>query len=215
MIGPGWAFAFGRVAICDSSGVDRWPSDPAARVAGSKLQLTVSSSECVQPHVRMHRSNSNEHRGARVADFLQWVASGRSVCSFDGMALLPPVSLQELRVAMEASWSPDTAYLGVCEPGNPALGQCYPTARVVQWFFPNLEIARGTVNTGLSLEAHFWNVDPTLWPAAYVDLSWQQFPPKATVEHFEILQREALVDSPGTVARCERLLRCVLRHLAN
>lgn len=116
---------------------------------------------------------------------------------------------------MVASWSPDTAYLGVCEPGNPALGQCYPTARVVQWFFPNLEIARGTVNTGLSLEAHFWNIDPTLKPAACVDLSWQQFPATATVERYEILQRDALVDSLATVARCERLLRRVLRHLAH
>jgi hypothetical protein len=39
------------------------------------------------------------------------------------------VDLIALREALEASWSARTSYGGVWEEGNPALGQCYPTAR--------------------------------------------------------------------------------------
>lgn len=38
-----------------------------------------------------------------------------------------------LREALEASWDEKTSYLGVKEKGNPALGQCYPTFRVVRY----------------------------------------------------------------------------------
>lgn len=126
---------------------------------------------------------------------------------------LPFVSLRQLRSALEASWEPDTAYLGVHKPGNPALGQCYPTSRVVQWFFPSFEIASGQVSTGLSLEAHFWNIDTAAEPARHVDLTWEQFPAGAEVTSFTILNRDTLNDSPPTVARCERLLRRVLNQL--
>jgi hypothetical protein len=121
--------------------------------------------------------------------------------------------LPRLRSALEASWRPDTAYLGVHQPGNPALGQCYPTSRVVQWFFPALEIVSGQVRTGSSVEAHFWNVDPAQDPQGHVDLTWQQFAPGAEVASFAILDRDALNDSPPTVARCQLLLRRVLARL--
>src|SRR5579872_6391973 len=39
------------------------------------------------------------------------------------------VSMPDLREALEASWDTATAYGGVSEAGNPALGQCYPTSR--------------------------------------------------------------------------------------
>ena len=126
---------------------------------------------------------------------------------------LPTVSLPRLRSALEASWQPDTAYLGVHQPGNPALGQCYPTSRVVQWFFPALEIVSGQVRTGSSVEAHFWNVHPAQHPQGHVDLTWQQFAAGAEVASFAILDRDALNDSPPTVARCELLLRRVLARL--
>lgn len=126
---------------------------------------------------------------------------------------LARVSLPQLRSALEASWGPDTAYLGVYQPGNPALGQCYPTSRVVQWFFPALEIASGQVSIGSSVEAHFWNIDPTQDPARHVDLTWQQFPAGAEVESFAILKRDAPNDSPPTVARCELLLARVLSRI--
>jgi hypothetical protein len=127
--------------------------------------------------------------------------------------LLPPVSLAQLHAALEASWEPDTAYLGVYEPGNPAAGQCYPTSRVVQQFFPALEIASGKVETGSSVEAHFWNVDVSQNPVQHIDLTWQQFAAGAQVTSFIILDRRNLNDSPPTVARCERLLRRVLSRL--
>lgn len=126
---------------------------------------------------------------------------------------LPPVSLPQLRSALEGSWDHRTAYLGARQPGNRALGQCYPTSRVVQWFFPNLEIVWGEVDTGSALEAHFWNIDPASNPAKHVDLTWQQFAGGSEVVRFEVLDRHALHDTPPTVARCELLLKRVLRKL--
>jgi hypothetical protein len=126
---------------------------------------------------------------------------------------LPTVSLPQLRSALKASWEPDTAFLGVHQPGNPALGQCYPSSRVVQWFFPNFEIASGQVSIGSLLEAHFWNIDPAQEPARHIDMTWQQFPAGAEVAGFDILNRDTLNDSPSTVVRCELLLRRVLSRI--
>ena len=123
------------------------------------------------------------------------------------------VSLERLKLALEASWARSTAYLGAFEPGNPALGQCYPTSRVVQHFFPHLEIASGEVDTGASLEWHFWNIDPAGNPPGHVDLSWQQFAPGSKVTQFTILDRH-VSDSPLTVERCRLLLERVLARLA-
>jgi hypothetical protein len=116
-------------------------------------------------------------------------------------------------LALEASWDRSTAYIGAHRPGNTALGQCYPTSRVVQWFFPHLEIASGEVDTGAALEAHFWNIDPAPNPAKHVDLTWQQFAAGSKVTYFKILDRHALNDSPPTVARCQLLLERVLMKL--
>ena len=132
-----------------------------------------------------------------------------------GSAALPSVSRTQLRLALEASWVRRTAYLGAFEPGNAALGQCYPTSRVVQWFFPSLEIASGVVDTGFGREAHFWNIDPARNPAELVDLTWQQFPEGSKVTGFRILNRHALNDSPPTIARCKLLLTRVLINLQN
>lgn len=129
------------------------------------------------------------------------------------LASLPSVSLSQLRSALEASWDPQTAYLGAHQAGNAALGQCYPTSRVVQWFFPNLEIAAGEVETGSALEAHFWNVDPGCKPAKHVDMTWQQFPEGSKVLRFKILDRHALDDSAPTIVRCRMLLERVLIKL--
>lgn len=119
-----------------------------------------------------------------------------------------------LREALEASWDEKTSYLAVKKQGNPALGQCYPTSRVVQYFFPQTEIIKGQVWNGSALEIHFWNglfVDGVLY---HIDLSWQQFPPNSSVRSFEILDRNSLNDSAGTIERCEILLRRVLAYIA-
>jgi hypothetical protein len=106
-----------------------------------------------------------------------------------------------------------TAYAGAFQPGNAALGQCYPTSRVVQLFFPRFEIARGRVDSGSSIEAHFWNVDPSVSPPEHVDLTWSQFPPASKVVDYELLDRRALGDSPPTILRCQMLLERVMARL--
>jgi len=127
--------------------------------------------------------------------------------------LLPLVSLPQLRTALEASWDRRTAYLEVHQPANIALGQCYPTSRVVQWFFPKFEIVSGEVDTGTRIEAHFWNVDPAAEPAEHIDLTWQQFPQRSKILRFKPLDRLDLNDSPPTIARCQLLLNRVLMRL--
>jgi hypothetical protein len=124
------------------------------------------------------------------------------------------VDLASLAAALETSWDRRTAYGGVAEPGNPALGQCYPTSRVVQFFYPQTEIACGEVWTGSGTECHFWNVSGSGDAAEWIDLTWQQFPPRSRVRHFRLLDRHRLGDSPPTVERCALLLRRVLSRLA-
>ena len=55
------------------------------------------------------------------------------------------VDLPHLREALEAFWDEKTSYLAANKAGNPSLGQCYPTSRVIQHFFPETEIVKGNV----------------------------------------------------------------------
>lgn len=123
------------------------------------------------------------------------------------------VDLPLLAEALEACWDHQTAYQGAVRPHNPAFGQCYPTSRVVQWFFPDMEIAKGEVWTGSSIEHHFWNICGIGADAEWIDLSWKQFPPGSIVRHFQLLDRGALGDSESSQARCALLLSRVLSHL--
>jgi hypothetical protein len=122
--------------------------------------------------------------------------------------------LLEIREAIEASWDSATSYGGVVRPGNPAYGQCYPTARVVQHFFPETEIAEGEVWTGREAEKHFWNVVRHNEIPFHIDLSWQQFPHGSTVGAYRIRDRSMLADSPETQERVEILLHRVAARLA-
>lgn len=124
-----------------------------------------------------------------------------------------PVSLLQLREALEASWDEKTSYLGAQEAGNPALGQCYPTSKVVQFFFPDTEILKGTVDTGSTTETHFWNGIDVNGALYHIDLSWQQFPVGSTVQSFEILNRDDISDSEETVKRCALLLERVQKYM--
>jgi hypothetical protein len=129
------------------------------------------------------------------------------------MPLTHRTDLIALREALEASWSAETSYGGVWEERNPALGQCYPTARVVQHFLPASEIVRGTVWTRTRPETHFWSELPTDDGVIAIDLTWQQFPPGSVVTAQEVLDRNSLGDSPPTIARCELLLARVEAYL--
>ena len=118
--------------------------------------------------------------------------------------------LDALRSVLEASWDERTSYQGAMRGGNPAFGQCYPTAWLVQQFDPRMEIIRGTVEADDELHTHFWNALPTAQGLEHLDLTWQQFSAGARIRDFQLLRREDLGDSPETVARCQ-LLMCRVR----
>jgi hypothetical protein len=123
------------------------------------------------------------------------------------------LDLPRLCEAFEASWDERTSYQGAVREGNPAFGQCYPTARVMQSFFPVLDVARGLVRTTAGLETHFWNVLPSADGPRDIDLTWQQFPYGSSVCNFELLDRDKFRDSDETTARCALLLHRVVVHL--
>ena len=124
------------------------------------------------------------------------------------------IDLPILTFALEASWDHLTSYQGATCPGNPAYGQCYPTSRVVQWFYPEYEIAKGEVWTGTSVEQHFWNVRGIGQHAEWLDLSWKQFPAGSVVRHYSLLDRNSLGDSERARERCALLLQRVQSYLA-
>ena len=119
-----------------------------------------------------------------------------------------------LQLAIEASWDHLTAYRGDFRQDNPAYGQCYPTSRVVQWFYPDAEIVSGKVWTGLGMEHHFWNAFDADGKVEWVDLSWKQFPQGSLVRDHRVLNRDGLGDSEGTLERCSLLLQRVQARLA-
>ena len=124
-----------------------------------------------------------------------------------------PLHLGPVRAALAASWSPATSYRGVWDRDNPALGQCYPTARVVQHLLPAAEVVKGTVWTGAAEEVHFWNVLPVGGHRMSLDLTWEQFPAGSRISTGEVLDRTRFSDSAATVRRCDLLLSRVLERL--
>lgn len=134
-----------------------------------------------------------------------------------GVAMPNQTKLQDrmlrLREALEASWDGRTSYKSAVKPGNPALGQCYPTSRVVQHYYPQTEIIKGMVWTGESDETHFWNGLPVGEDWYHIDLSWQQFPPGSMIREFAVLDRENLGDTEATLQRCALLLSRVEDYL--
>src|SRR3990167_10171322 len=113
------------------------------------------------------------------------------------------VNMTLLREALESSWDSKTAYLEVSERGNFALGQCYPTSRVVQFYFPETEIVEGQVWTGKKMEKHFWNVIEINGEEYHIDFTWQQFPVGSLVRSYKVRNRDALGDSLKTIKRIE------------
>lgn len=123
------------------------------------------------------------------------------------------LDMTKLREALEAAWKPDTAYLRVAEKGNSALGQCYPTSRVVQFYFPKTEIVEGQVWTGERLEKHFWNLLVASEEKYHIDFTWQQFPAGSTVRSYKVRDRNTLGDSEETIKRVELLKSRVEKFL--
>lgn len=125
------------------------------------------------------------------------------------------IDLLKLREAIEASWDEKTSYLAAKQDGNPALGQCYPTSRVVQHYFPETEIAKGKVWNGTEEETHFWNVLDVNGQTYHIDLSWKQFPNGSSVRSYVILDRNNLGDGDDTIRRCTLLLERVKSYLSD
>lgn len=123
------------------------------------------------------------------------------------------VAMHRVREALEASWQQDTAYQHIHEEGNPALGQCYPTSRVVQHYFPETKIVRGFVWTGEKEEIHFWNVLEVNGVEYHIDFSWRQFPPGSAVRRYGPLNEDD-PDSEVTLKRIETLLSRVQDYLS-
>lgn len=125
------------------------------------------------------------------------------------------IDLTLLREAIEASWDEKTSYNNVSEQGNPALGQCYPTSRIVQFFFPDTEIVEGEVWTGIDTEKHFWNSLKINDQQYHIDLTWQQFPHGSVVKSWKIRDREKLGDGQKTIDRVELLNERVRNYLSD
>jgi hypothetical protein len=125
------------------------------------------------------------------------------------MKCRPQEFMLRLREALAASWDKKTAYLAIEQLGNPALGQCYPTSKTVQHYYPETEIIKGTVWTGETLEVHFWNGLRVGDDWYHIDLSWQQFPDGSVIHEFTVIDRHELNDSKETVLRCALLLKRV------
>ena len=121
--------------------------------------------------------------------------------------------LAGLREALEASWGEDTSYGGVKRAGNPARGQCYPTARVVQHLLPGAQVIEGQVWNGNESEAHFWNALVVDGGTQHIDLTWQQFPPGSYVQEQAVLRSDPSEDSDATRRRCALLLERVVASL--
>ena len=125
------------------------------------------------------------------------------------------ITLDQIREALETSWDEKTSYRMTLREGNPAFGQCYPTSRVVQLFFPEVEIVEGEVWTGKSIEKHFWNLLLTDGVEHHIDLTWQQFPDGTEVKNWRVRERESLGDSQETVDRVTLLFERVNRHVCS
>ncbi len=123
------------------------------------------------------------------------------------------VDLLKLREALEASWDSKTSYQNVSEVNNLAVGQCYPTSRVVQILLPESEIAEGQVWTGKSMEKHFWNILKVDNELIHIDFTWQQFPHGSVVKTYKMLDRDKLGDSQKTINRVELLKNRILEYL--
>jgi len=124
------------------------------------------------------------------------------------------ISMTKLREVLEASWDAKTAYLSVSQAGNPALGQCYPTSRVLQLYYPDMEIVEGAVKTTDGLEKHFWNLVIIEDHEYHIDLTWQQFPPGSIVQNYKIRERNTLNDNQPTIERVQLLHDRVAKKLA-
>lgn len=141
------------------------------------------------------------------------VEPDEAVLCLEGASSPNGVGWSQLREALEAGWGVDTAYMQAEERGNPALGNCYPTSRVVQILCPQAEIVEGVVWTGNTSEKHFWNLLRVDGIEYHIDLTWQQFPQGSVVTEYTVRNRATFGDSEVTAQRVRKLLERVEAYL--
>jgi hypothetical protein len=125
--------------------------------------------------------------------------------TIDTMKTEKRVDMVKLRQALEDSWDAHTSYLGVFEHGNPALGNCYPTSRVIQHYFPEIEIVEGAISAPKGIEKHFWNMILVGDIEYHIDLTWQQFPKGSYVMSYIVRDRNELNDGEDAIRRVQLL----------
>lgn len=121
--------------------------------------------------------------------------------------------MTQIRHALEQSWGADTAYLSAFQQGNPALGNCYPSSRVVQHYFPDTEIVEREVQTPSGIEIHFWNILITEEFEYHIDFTWGQFPDGSYVTSYRVRDRSKLNDDNEATVRVQLLLDRVQKFL--
>lgn len=106
-------------------------------------------------------------------------------------------TLSRIESAVRASWGPDTRdpdEPGSWEPRNPARGQCFVTAAVLQDLLGGEMVIGQSKAGGQWLGCHYWN----RFAGLDVDLTREQFAPGETVSSGRVVGRR-----PGPFARCQ------------
>lgn len=103
---------------------------------------------------------------------------------------------KELRIKLERAWCMETRSVSchnTWDPGLPSVGQCVPTALIVQDVFGGV-ILRTNACTAF---AHYFN---RLSDGTEVDLTRDQFPTETTFAAPWEFSRWSMLHSPGAVA---------------
>lgn len=105
------------------------------------------------------------------------------------------ISIEDLKEALENSWSADTAFNRKnWNPENPAVQHCWVTAMVVQKFLGG-EIKAAELKDG---DSHFWNVLPG---GAEKDFTKIQFPKGFVIPLGKIVNARAAFRNPWNYKR--------------
>ena len=101
------------------------------------------------------------------------------------------MDIQKLWSACKVGWSKETSY---CEDygdfiHSKSYGQCAVTSLLIGELL-DVKYYRGVVKYGEIETSHYWVVDDE---GRKIDLTWDQFPPYATLEQVEEVPRERLL----------------------
>ncbi len=119
------------------------------------------------------------------------------------------IMLEDLKIALEKSWSADTAFnRKKWDPKNPAAQQCWVAAMVVQKFLGG-EIKAVRLGDG---DDHWWNVLPD---GKEIDLTKNQFPKDFVCPPGKTVNGRAAFRNPWNYKRFKILEERVEKFLKN